>query len=209
MELDTGSALSLMTITDFKSVFQKELKLTSTNVRLRTYTGEIIQPLGKTSVKVSTNNQEKQLDISNPILGRDWLSQIKIDWPEVKKMDQSYYDTTALQKKFTELFADGIGRVRDHEATLKLKENSAPKFLKARSVPFSIKPKVEKALDDLERQGIISKVSHSDWATPIVPVVKASGDIRICGDFKVTINPVLQTEQYTLPRLDEMISSLQ
>ena len=77
-------------------------------------------------------------------------------------MDQSYYDTTALQKKFTELFADGIGRVRDNEATLKLKENSAPKFLKARSVPFSIKPKVEKALDDLERQGIISKVSHSD-----------------------------------------------
>ena len=215
MELDTGSALSLMTITDFKSVFQKEPKLTSTNVGLRTYTGEIIQPLGKTSVKVSTNNQEKQLDIyilkkaSNPILGRDWLSHIKIDWPEVKKMDQSYYDTTALQKKFTELFADGIGRVRDHEATLKLKENSAPKFLKARSVPFSIKPKVEKALDDLERQGIISKVSHSDWATPIVPVVKASGDIRICGDFKVTINPVLQTEQYTLPRLDEMISSLQ
>ena len=37
----------------------------------------------------------------NPILGRDWLSQIKIDWPELKKMDQSYsyYDTTALQKK--------------------------------------------------------------------------------------------------------------
>ena len=122
MELDTVSALSLMTITDFKSVFQKEPKLTSTNVRLRTYTGEIIQPLGKTSVKVSTNNQEKQLDIyilkkgSNPKLGRDWLSHIKIDWPEVKKMDQSYYDTTALQKKFTELFADGIGRVRDHEA---------------------------------------------------------------------------------------------
>ena len=81
--------------------------------------------------------------------------------------------------------------------------------MKARSVPFSIKPKVEKALDDLERQGIISKVSHRDWATPIVPVVKASGDIRICGDFKVTINPVLQTEQYTLPRLDEMISLLQ
>ena len=124
-------------------------------------------------------------------------------------MDQSYYDTTALQKKFTELFADGIGRVRDHEATLKLKENSAPKFLKARSVPFSIKPKVEEALDDLERQGIISKVSHSHWATPIVPIVKASGDIRICGDFKVTINPVLQAEQYTLPKLDEMISSLQ
>ena len=113
------------------------------------------------------------------------------------------------RKKFTELFADGIGRVRDHEATLKLKENSAPKFLKARSLPFSIKPKVEKAIHGLERQGIISKVSHSDLATPLVPVVKASGDIRICGDFKVTINPVLQAEQYTLPRLDEMTSLLQ
>ena len=35
-----------------------------------------------------------------------------------------------------------------------------------------------------------------------------SGGVRICGDFKVTINPVLRTVQYPLPRIEDIFSSL-
>lgn len=40
----------------------------------------------------------------------------------------------------------------------------------------------------------------SDWATPIIPVKKKgkTGDVSICGYFKVTINPALHTVQYSL-----------
>ena len=52
---------------------------------------------------------------------------------------------------------------------------------------------IEKEFARLEAEGILGKVSHSDWATPIVPVPKAKTDeIRICGDFKVTVNPALE-----------------
>ena len=63
-------------------------------------------------------------------------------------------------------------------------------------------------LDRLEHQGVIKKVPHSDWATPIVVVRKAGGKVRICGDFKITINPVLKTDIYPLPLPEELFQSL-
>ena len=67
---------------------------------------------------------------------------------------------------------------------------------------------VEAELQHLEDQGILSKVDWCEWATPIVPVVKRTGAVRICGDFKVTVNPVLHADQYPLPRIDDIFASL-
>ena len=68
-----------------------------------------------------------------------------------------------------------------------LKEGAQPVFLKARPIPYSLSEKVERELDRLQKDGVISRVDWSDWATPIVVVPKPNGTIRLCGDFKMTI----------------------
>lgn len=109
--------------------------------------------------------------------------------------------------KYKDVFVDEVGNVKGITAKLTLRENK-PKYVKARPVPFSLRTKVEKELDRLEVEGTLTKVQHSDWATPIVPVLKKNGSIRICGDFKVTLNPLLNVDQYPLPKIDYIFANL-
>lgn len=51
-------------------------------------------------------------------------------------------------------------------------------------------------------------VDASEWATPIVVVPKKNGDVRICGDYKVTINPALVIDEHPLPTIDELFSKM-
>ena len=53
-----------------------------------------------------------------------------------------------------------------------------PNFLKPPSVPYILRERIEKELDQLLNEGIIEPVQFSDWAAPIVPIVKASGRIK-------------------------------
>ena len=94
------------------------------------------------------------------------------------------------------------------KATLILQEEANPKFCKPCKLPFALKPVVGDELDRLEKQGVIKKVSHSEWKTPIVVLRKPGGKIRICGDFKVTINPLLKTDVYLLPKPEELSHAL-
>ena len=58
----------------------------------------------------------------------------------------------------------------------------------------------------MESLGALEPVDHSDWAAPIVPVPKPDGMIRIYGDYKSTVNQVLDVNKYPLPKSDELFS---
>ena len=44
-------------------------------------------------------------------------------------------------------------------------------------------------------------MDFSDWAAPIVPVLKKDGSVRIWGDYKLTVNQTAKLETYPLPKI--------
>ena len=83
-----------------------------------------------------------------------------------------------------------------------------PQFFKPRPVPFALKEKIAEELRRLEKIGVLEKVDFSDWATPIVPVLKPDGSVRICGDYKITINPALDVPEHPMPTADDLFTQL-
>ena len=51
-------------------------------------------------------------------------------------------------------------------------------------------------------------MDFSEWAAPIVPVVKTDGTVRICGDYKCTVNQVSKLDNYPIPKTEELLTSL-
>ncbi|XP_043911581.1 uncharacterized protein K02A2.6-like [Protopterus annectens] len=71
-----------------------------------------------------------------------------------------------------------------------------------------MKKKVEFELERLTKQGIIEPVKFAEWAAPIVPVLKPDGTVRICVDYKLTVNQVSKLEQYPLPKVEDVFDKL-
>ena len=91
---------------------------------------------------------------------------------------------------------------------LPLRFRTKPIFLKARLVPYALKDKVEQELQRLEEEGIIYKVNQSEWATPVVMVPMNDGSLRVCGDYKTTVNQSADVDQYPLPNADDLFATL-
>ena len=141
------------------------------------------------------------------LFGRDWFHKIKLDWDKICAVTKQTKAQEILEK-FTEFFSEGLGQMNTITASLTLKEGAKPQFCRARPVPFALKEAIEQELDNLEEADIIEKAPHSNWAAPIVLVPKPNGRIRLCGDFKVTINLNIDIYQYPLPKTDHLFASL-
>ena len=63
-------------------------------------------------------------------------------------------------------------RFRGTTAKIYVVSDQPPTFFKPRSVPDALKMKVEEEMDRLVQTKLIETVRYSDWATPIVPVLK-------------------------------------
>ena len=123
------------------------------------------------------------------LLGRDWLSKIRLDWTELCNNHACYsLSVQDILDVNSSVFSPELGTLKDVTATIQLDPSAQSRFCKARTVPYALKGKIEKELDRLVKQGVIEPISFSEWAAPIVPVLKKDGTVRICGDYKLSLN---------------------
>ena len=86
---------------------------------------------------------------------------------------------------------------------------ATPRFCKARPIPYAFKAKVEEELERLVGEGTLEPVQFADWAAPIVPVLKSGkARVRICGDFRQTVNPVSKMDRYPIPKVEDLFAAL-
>ena len=86
MVCDTGAALSIISSSTYQSIAQKTdvPPLKTSDVHLRTYTGEDIKVMGTITVRVRYDNQVSDLSIQvvegvgPDLVGRDWLEHFKV-----------------------------------------------------------------------------------------------------------------------------------
>ena len=55
-------------------------------------------------------------------------------------------------------------------------------------------------------EGILEPIEFSNWAAPIVAVLKLNVKVRICGDFHVSVNPALKLDRYPIPKVEDLLA---
>lgn len=219
-ELDTGSPVSILSLNDFKNL-NLNIKLDAANVTFKAYNNTKIFPLGIANVNVTYKNKTVNVQLYivkenfSPILGRHWIDKLNIlklesiETPIEQINKVQTVDIKNILQKYENIFSLSAGVIPDVEVTLELKEDTKPVFLKPRTVPFSLLSKVNEELDNLEKQGIIEKTDYCPWGTPLVIVPKVNNNgVRLCADYKVTVNKYLIDSHHPIPRVKELFTKV-
>ncbi|UYV78632.1 K02A2.6-like, partial [Cordylochernes scorpioides] len=187
MLIDSGSSYSLLNKETFLK-YWKVTQLEKSEVLLKTWSSSHVKILGKLFVKAKVTNGFKKLSIlvadglGPNILGRQWFVK------QVFEQDIDAYNGPLIH--------------------IDIPENAEPKFVKARTMPFALRELVDKKLKSLEGQGVIEPVKFTKWASPIVTVLKNDGTIRICHDYKITVNLYSNPDKYPLLTIPQLLDRL-
>ena len=211
MELDTGASVSLVSESQYKQLWPGR-SLDPSDINLQTYSKEPLVVMGSFDVEVVYDNKKVTLPLvvqgNGPLLfGRNWLNAIKLNWSNIH-----YTQAPGLQDllaKYPDVFQKGLGTYQGQEASLVVDADAVPRFNKARRLPYAMRTKVEEELERLVQEGTLKPVDYAEWAAPIVAVLKSDRtSVRICGDFRMTVNPVSKLHRYPLPKVEDLFATL-
>ncbi|XP_063052002.1 uncharacterized protein K02A2.6-like [Engraulis encrasicolus] len=216
-EVDTGCGVTILSKQQYTQLWKKTdtTELKPCSLKLKTYTGEKLGVLGIAQVKVQHENKEKNLPVvvvggEGPnLLGRSWLQELAMMNEIVNKVElQPKLQLEGILERHAEVFKEGLGQLKGVTAKINVDREAQPRFCKPRPVPYAVKPLVESELQRLLDDKIIEPVQVAEWAAPIVPVRKPDGSIRICGDYKLTVNRASRVDQYPIPKVEDLFAQL-
>ena len=113
-----------------------------------------------------------------------------------------------IKDKYKELFS-GVGLLKSYELKLNIDDSIKPVAQPVRRIPFAVREKVERKLDELLESGIIKEVPEgpTGWVSPLVVVPKPDGDVRICVGMR-RANQAIIRERQSIPTVEEVLQDL-
>lgn len=143
-----------------------------------------------------TNNENSEENINN--LEKDDYEEYREDLLE--KLVKEYPDVTNNEVKERKPCTLGICKIETTEGK-RISVNSK------RRIEQSILNETKKELENLEKAKIIRK-SNSEWRSPMRPVRKPNGKIRICTNL-IAVNEITEKEEYPTPIMNDLIEKVQ
>ena len=102
-----------------------------------------------------------------------------------------------------DLFA-GLGRLRNHEYDISVRDDVAPVKCPPRSIPHTLRNKVKAELERMESMGVIERINGpTDWVSAMIVVHKPVGRVRICLDPR-GLNMAIRREHYPMPTFEQI-----
>lgn len=228
MELDTGAPCSIVSESTLKTI-KPHFTLQPSDRQFSSYTGHRVSCIGRVNVNVTigTVTRKEQLyvvsGVSDSLLGRDWISHFadQIDLNHMFSAQTSIHSivNTAmtpdreirlakLLDSFANVFSESPGMLVGPPAKVHLKENASPVFAKARDVPHALRDRYAKEIENKIRSGFYEKIEYSEWASPTHVVVKKNGKLRITGNYKPTVNPLMIIDEHPIPRIEDIFNRM-
>ena len=205
-KLDTGADVSVI-----PTAVLQNLKCTPQDAK-RTLTGPDGSKLKVSGVIFATlkaNDLETKQEIfvvknlMSALLGRPAIEALQL--VTVVHSVESY--EAQVKARHPKLF-EGLGKL-EGEYRIKLIDDAVSYAVNApRLVALPLLPKVKAKVEQLERQGVISKVDQpTDWCAPMVVVQKSNEDVRVCVDL-TKLNDQVKRERLILPSVDNVLAQL-
>ncbi len=116
------------------------------------------------------------------------------------------YDDIQLKlvlDEFQDVFSEIPGNCDVVKMSIELDSDAKVLSKRPYQIPVRLREGVKKEIESLLELGIIEP-SSSSWSSPIVPVSKPDGSVRICVDFR-GLNDITPQQQWWIPTLDEIL----
>jgi hypothetical protein len=236
-EVDTGAGANVMPVRCFKQLYPKYMSSDGKPDQscphlkpqlfsnLRTYIGEIIPQYGTITLKCSVGSKTRDIqfyicETNGPILlGRE--DSIKLELitisEHVKHISISVVSTQKKEKieKTEDLIREypdrfqGLGKFQQ-KARIVLKDDAQPVVAAPRRCPINIRTEIQDSLDDMEKNGIISKIptgQPTEWLSSLAYARKSNGKLRVCLDPR-DLNLNIKRTYHRAPTVEEITHKL-
>ena len=113
-----------------------------------------------------------------------------------------------IVKTFADVFT-GVGKLKFYQLKLHINKNVKPVAQPVRRLPFGLREKVNKKLDELVKEDIVEEATSgpTEWVSPLVIVPIPDGDICICMDMRKA-NEAIERERHPIPTVEEVLHKL-
>ena len=203
--IDTGAAVSTLSEDTAKrlrcEIRPTEVALTSADGKALDCKGEVDMDLVSATGRGTSTTVYILRGARDNLLGRPEIHEFGL----VKSVNAV---NTSIERTYPSLFSK-LGTLPD-VFKIHPKEDSEPLCLHVpRRLPLGLWEATKMELERMERLGVIKQIERpTTWCSGMVVALKSNGKVRICVDL-TQLNKSVQREFYPLPRLEEIMASLE